>query len=288
MEDFSKKEKDREEGKINIFEDKNESMDNSNDIIDRDSYSNSTNKDSQYYSKSDKNASDINHDNLLLKNKNYKIEILNENQKKYDLNFKIIVIGNIGVGKSCLSLKATKGIFTEEYTSTVGFEFYCFNVKINNKIVKLQIWDTCGQEAYRSLIINFYRNTSLAIIVYSVEDIESFNDISLWLKQVKSYGAPSCKIFLIGNKIDTEFREVNYEQGLKSKNDFFFDCFMETSAKDGINTRELFVNCALVLYEQNENLIKEIKNRKNSDDSESIRFSLIKEDYYEDVDQCNC
>ena len=288
MEDFSKKEKDREEGKINIFEDKNESMDNSNDIIDRDSYSNSTNKDSQYYIKNEKNLQDINHDNLLLKNKNYKIEILNENQKKYDLNFKIIVIGNIGVGKSCLSLKATKGIFTEEYTSTVGFEFYCFNVKINNKIVKLQIWDTCGQEAYRSLIINFYRNTSLAIIVYSVEDLESFNDISLWLKQVKTYGTPSCKIFLIGNKIDTECREVSYEQGLKCKNDFFFDCFMETSAKDGINTRELFVNCAIVLYEQNENLMKEIKNRKNSDDSESIRLSLIKEEIYEDVDQCNC
>ena len=288
MEEYWKKEKHKEEEKNNIFEDKNENTDNSNDIIDRDSYSNSTNKDSQYYIKNEKNLSDINHDNLLLKNKNYKIEILNENQKNYDLNFKIIVLGNIGVGKSCLSLKATKGIFTEEYTSTVGFEFYCFNVKINNKIVKLQIWDTCGQEAYRSLIINFYRNTSLAIIVYSVEDLESFNDISLWLKQVKTYGTPSCKIFLIGNKIDTEFREVNYEQGLKCKNDFFFDCFMETLAKDGINTRELFINCALVLYEQNENLIKEIKNRKNSDDSESIRFSLIKEDYYEDVDQYNC
>ena len=110
----------------------------------------------------------------------------------------------------------------------------------------------------------------------------------MWLKQVKTYGTPSCKIFLIGNKIDTEFREVSYEQGLKCKNDFFFDCFMETSAKDGINTRELFVNCAIILYEQNENLMKEIKNRKNSDDSESIRFSLIKEEIYEDVDQCNC
>ena len=97
----------------------------------------------------------------------------------------------------------------------------------------------------------------------------------MWLKQVKTYGTPSCKIFLIGNKIDTEFREVSYEQGLKCKNDFFFDCFMETSAKDGINTRELFVNCAIILYEQNENLMKEIKNRKNSHDSESIRFSLI-------------
>ena len=282
MEEFSKEIEKEEE--VN----KEEKFDNLNEIMEGDSFSNSTNKDSQYGTKSERNHLDIKHDNLLLKNKNYKIEILDEHQKGYDLNFKIIVIGNIGVGKSCLSLNATKGIFIEEYTSTVGYEFYCFNVKINDKIIKLQIWDTCGQEAYRSLITNFYRNTSLAIIVYSVEDMESFNDINIWLKHVKTYGTASCKIFLIGNKIDTEFREVSYEQGLKCKNDFFFDCFMETSAKEGINTRELFVNCAKILYEQNENLINKMKIKKNSNDNESIRFSLIKEDYYEDVDQCNC
>ena len=265
--------------------DKKENIDTAKDMISRDSYS--TNKDSQNDIKKERISSDIKYDNLLLKNKNYKIEILDEQYKKYDLNFKIIVTGNVGVGKSCLSLKATKGIFTEDYISTVGFEFYCFNVKINDKIVKLQIWDTCGQEAYRSLIMNFYRNTSLAIVVYSVEDKESFNDISVWLKQVKTYGTSSCKIFLIGNKIDTENREVTYEQGLKCKNDFFFDCFMETSAKEGINTRELFVNCATILYEENENLLEQSR-IESSIDSDSMRFSLAKEDNYVEVDQCNC
>jgi Ras-related protein Rab-1A len=265
--------------------DKKENIDTVKDMISRDSYS--TNKDSQNDIKKDRLPSDIKYDNLLLKNKNYTIEILDEQYKKYDLNFKIIVTGNVGVGKSCLSLKATKGIFTEDYISTVGFEFYCFNVKINDKIVKLQIWDTCGQEAYRSLIMNFYRNTSLAIVVYSVEDKESFNDISVWLKQVKTYGTSSCKIFLIGNKIDTENRQVTYEQGLKCKNDFFFDCFMETSAKEGINTRELFVNCATILYEENENLLEQSR-IESSIDSDSMRFSLAKEDNYVEVDQCNC
>ena len=265
--------------------DKKENIDTVKDMISRDSYA--TNKDSQNDIKKDRLPSDIKYENLLLKNKNYTIEILDEQYKKYDLNFKIIVTGNVGVGKSCLSLKATKGIFTEDYISTVGFEFYCFNVKINDKIVKLQIWDTCGQEAYRSLIMNFYRNTSLAIVVYSVEDKESFNDISVWLKQVKTYGTSSCKIFLIGNKIDTENRQVTYEQGLKCKNDFFFDCFMETSAKEGINTRELFVNCATILYEENENLLEQSR-IESSIDSDSMRFSLAKEDNYVEVDQCNC
>ena len=269
-----------------INENEIENIDNQKESIERDSYS--TNKDSITDTRKEKILSDINYTNLLLKNKNYKIEILDEHIKKYDLNFKIIIIGNIGVGKSCLLLKATKGIFTEEYTSTVGFEFYCFNVKINDKIVKLQIWDTCGQEAYRSLIQNFYRNASLAIVVYSIEDKNSFDDINIWLKQVKTYGTSSCKIFLIGNKIDSDFREVSYEQGLKCKNDFFFDCFMETSAKEGINTRELFVNAATVLYEENKNLIEEI-GVENSSDSDSLRFSLGKEEkYLEDVDQCNC
>ena len=278
-----------QEGNEENDQEKEYDLDNLKELIEKDvdSISYSTNKDSIYGNKKDRFSSDINYDNLILKNKNYKIEILEEQHKQYDLNFKIIVIGNVGVGKSCLSLKATKGIFTEEYTSTVGFEFYCFNVKIDGKVVKLQIWDTCGQEAYRSLIKNFYRNASLAIIVYSVEDLKSFNDINIWLKQVKSYGIPSCKIFLIGNKIDTDNREVTLEQGLKCKNDFFFDCFMETSAKEGINTKELFVNCATVLYEENQNLIEHMMGDCSSD-SDSLRFSLAKEDNYEETDDCVC
>ena len=105
--------------------------------------------------------------------KNY--EILPEDYPNYDLSFKVIVIGNSGVGKSCLSVKATKNIFTESYSATIGFEFFTFNIKLNNnKVIKLQIWDTCGQEIYRSLITNFYRNCSLAIIVYSVTEYDIY------------------------------------------------------------------------------------------------------------------
>jgi len=264
-----------------------EDSDNQKELLEFDSLSNSTNKDSQNISRGERTSSELNFNNLILKNKNYKIEILDEYHKKYDLNFKIILIGNIGVGKSCLSLKATKGIFLEEYISTIGFEFYCFNVKVNEKIIKLQIWDTCGQEAYRSLIKNFYRNASLAIVVYSVEDLQSFNDIDIWLKQVKTYGTSSCKIFLIGNKIDTENRKVSTEMGIKCKNDFFFDCFMETSAKDGINIKELFINCATILYEENQSLIESFSNKENKDNIPQ-RFTLDKSDIYEEKEQCDC
>ena len=93
-----------------------------------------------------------------------------EDINTFDLSFKIIIIGDSGVGKSCLALQATQSIFQTNYKVTIGFEYSVFNIKVNEKIIKLQIWDTCGQEIYRSLIANFYRNSSLAIIVYSINE----------------------------------------------------------------------------------------------------------------------
>ena len=109
-----------------------------------------------------------NESNIVKKGEDY--EILAEDYTNYDLVFKIIVIGNAGVGKSCLSMQATKRRFENNYLATVGFEFFVFNMKINNQVLKLQIWDTCGQEVYRSLITSFYKNSSLAIIVYAIDE----------------------------------------------------------------------------------------------------------------------
>ena len=109
-----------------------------------------------------------NESDVVKKGEDY--EILAEDYTNYDLAFKIIVIGNAGVGKSCLSMQATKRRFENNYLATVGFEFFVFNMKINNQVLKLQIWDTCGQEVYRSLITSFYKNSSLAIIVYAIDE----------------------------------------------------------------------------------------------------------------------
>ena len=178
-----------------------------------------------------------------------KIEVLSEQYKDYDLSFKIIVIGNSGVGKSCLALKATKNIFEEQFMSTVGFEFFAFNLKINDKIIKLQIWDTCGQEVYRSLISNFYRSSSMAIIVYAIDNQESFDDLDSWVKQLKTHSGPNVKIFIIGNKNDLEDRRViSKEKGEEFVKNNGFHKFMETSAKSGFNAKELFIESAKLLY----------------------------------------
>jgi small GTP-binding protein len=75
----------------------------------------------------------------------------------------------LGVGKSCLTVQATQNKFDDSYATTVGFEFFGLNYKVDNKIIRLQIWDTCGQEIYRSLVSNFYRSSSLAFLVYSID-----------------------------------------------------------------------------------------------------------------------
>jgi small GTP-binding protein len=194
-------------------------------------------------------------------------EILPDNYKDYDLSYKLIVVGDCGVGKSCLTLKATKNYFEENYKSTVGFEFCTFNIKINESIIKMQIWDTCGQEAYKSLISSFYKNAILAILVYSIDNYESFENIKLWLNELKIHSNPDVKIFLIGNKIDLEDKRViTKEMAEEFKNNNKINFFIETSAKTGFNAKNVFIEAAKQLYEENKNYKERAQKIGNADE----------------------
>ena len=163
-------------------------------------------------------------------------QILSDDSPSFDLSFKIIIVGDQGVGKSCLAIKASRNYFEDFYSPTVGFEFVSFNVRVQEKIIKLQIWDTCGQEVYRSLISSFFRSASLAIVVYSIDTEDSFNNIEKWLNDIKTQSNPDIKIFLIGNKADLEDkRRLTKEQGEQLCRDHKLAFFMETSAKTGFN-----------------------------------------------------
>jgi small GTP-binding protein len=185
-------------------------------------------------------------------------KILSDDFPNCDLSFKVIIIGDQGVGKSCLSIKVSRNYFEDFYSPTVGFEFVSFNVRVEDKNIKLQIWDTCGQEVYRSLISSFYRSASLAIIVYSIDSEDSFNNLEKWLNDIKTQSNPDIKIFLIGNKADLEDkRKISKEIGEKFCNDHKLSFFIETSAKTGFNVQNVFIQVAKELYLQHE----EIKNR---------------------------
>ena len=195
----------------------------------------------------------------------YEYEILSEDYTNFDLSFKLIVIGDSGVGKSCLTNNAIKSTFNDAYNATVGFEFFTFNIKLNDKVIKLQRWDTCGQELYRSLITNFYRNTSLAIMVYAINVKETFEDIEMWLRELRAHSSPDAKVFLIGNKIDLESeREVKKEDAEAYGKQNNVDLFLEASAKTGINAQLVFIKAAQILYD-NYNSYQDKKGKDKQD-----------------------
>jgi small GTP-binding protein len=222
----------------------------------------------QVEQKSDIEKENSNDKKLLTKSPppiKYEYEILSEDYTNFDLSFKLIVIGDSGVGKSCLTNNAVKNTFEEAYNATVGFEFFTFNVKMCEKVIKLQIWDTCGQELYRSLITNFYRNSSLAIMVYAINDKATFENIEMWLRELRTHSNPDAKVFLIGNKVDLEKeREVTTEQGENYCKQNKIDLFMESSAKTGLNTQNIFLKAAELLFDN----YNKYQNKKNENENE--------------------
>ena len=214
----------------------------------------------------------------------YPIEIITQNTSDFELSFKMIIIGDSGVGKSCLSIRGTKDVFEPMYSPTIGFEFMAFYVKVNGQTIKLQIWDTCGQEVYRSLISSFYNNSSLAIIVYSIDSKESFNNLEFWLNELRVKANPDINIFVIGNKCDLEDkRQITKDMAREFCENNKIKLFLETSAKTGFNAQNIFIEASKLLYEQ------QLRNKmriSNSDSFQNIardtNNSFPMDDIYED------
>ena len=120
---------------------------------------------------SQKNENNENDKDNANNNKDY--EILGEEYPEYKYSFKIIIIRNTYVGKSCLSMRAIKNYFKNDYSTTLGFDYFKYNVKLKGEkdtVIRLDIWDTCGQEIYRALVTNYYKDSSLALLVYSINE----------------------------------------------------------------------------------------------------------------------
>ena len=220
---------------------------------------------------------DTNQKGIPVQDDEFNIELLPEDFAQYDISFKIIVIGDSGVGKSCLTTQAVRNNFEEFYTATVGFEFLTFNMRINNNVLKLQIWDTCGQEVYKSLISNFYRNSSLALILYAINNRDSFQHAETWLNDLKNQANPNVKVFLVGNKSDLENeRVVSKEEGEKFKEEKKLDRFFETSAKTGENARSALLEAAKLLYKDYLKAKQNSADNGQNDDDNNKGGKLIK------------
>lgn len=172
--------------------------------------------------------------------------------KDYDYLFKLVLIGDSGVGKSCLLLRFADDAFTESYISTIGVDFRFRTVKMDKKTVKLQIWDTAGQERFRTITSAYYRGADGIIMVYDTTSSDSFDHVNDWLKEVNRYASEgTCKL-LVGNKCDrTADRAVTTEQAKEFADDLGV-AFLETSAKTAKNVEEAFLTMAGELIKQRE------------------------------------
>ena len=176
-------------------------------------------------------------------------------------NFKIIIIGDSGVGKSSILKRAVKNTFEENYQATVGFEFLLLYFTVNDFKIKLQIWDTCGQEMYRSLVQGFYRNTSLAVLVYDISNKSSYEGLDVWLKDIRSRLNEEVPIFIVGNKSDKgNERKISTDEANDFSTNRRVQYFTECSAKTGNNVDIIFKEVAKYLY----NIREELGKDKNS------------------------
>lgn len=167
---------------------------------------------------------------------------------EYDCLFKVVLIGDSGVGKSNLLSRFTRNEFNLESKSTIGVEFATRSVQCQGKTIKAQIWDTAGQERYRAITSAYYRGAVGALLVYDISKYNTFENVEKWLRELRDHAEQNIVIMLVGNKSDLRhLRTVNTEEAraFAEKNDI---SFMETSALDCTNVEEAFQTILSEIY----------------------------------------
>jgi len=168
----------------------------------------------------------------------------------YDYLFKLLLIGDSGVGKSCLLLRFADNTYTDSYISTIGVDFKIRTLEIDGKTVKLQIWDTAGQERFRTITSSYYRGAHGIIVVYDVTDKVSFNNVKQWLGEIERYACQSVNKLLVGNKADLIEKKVVDFNEAKEFAESLSISFLETSAKSAQNVEEAFLTMTRQIKER--------------------------------------
>ncbi|KAF3485600.1 hypothetical protein F2Q69_00055398 [Brassica cretica] len=158
---------------------------------------------------------------------------------EYDYLFKVVLIGDSGVGKSNLLSRFTKNEFSLESKSTIGVEFATRSLNVDDKVIKAQIWDTAGQERYRAITSAYYRGAVGALLVYDVTRHSTFENVETWLKELRNHTDPNIVVMLVGNKSDLRHLVAVQTEDAKSFAEKESLCFMETSALE--STKAIYI-----------------------------------------------
>jgi len=162
-------------------------------------------------------------------------------KKSYDILFKLLLIGDSGVGKTCILFRFSDDAFNTTFISTIGIDFKIKTIDLGGKRIKLQIWDTAGQERFHTITTSYYRGAMGIILVYDITNYKSFENISKWLRNIDEHASEDVEKLLIGNKCDVGPGEriVSHDKGREIANEHGIP-FLETSAKTNINIDEAF------------------------------------------------
>jgi len=172
----------------------------------------------------------------------------------YDYLFILVLIGDSGVGKSCLLLRFADDKWTDSYISTIGVDFKIRTIELDGKTIKLQIWDTAGQERFRTISSTYYRGAHGIIVVYDITNLDSFNNVKRWLTEIDKYARENVNKLLVGNKLDlaevsAQLRQVPHSKGLEFAANLDIP-FLETSAKTGTFVDTAFLKMAFEIKQK--------------------------------------
>ena len=159
-----------------------------------------------------------------------------------EIVYKVLLLGDSSVGKTCFLLRYCDKSFQDVHLSTIGLDYRLKSMTLkNNKNIKLQIWDTAGQDRFRAITKNYYKGANGIILIYDVTNMQTYENVKNWISQIKEEANPNVIIYLVGNKIDVpdDQRLVKAEDGQKIADEFNLP-FNEASAKDGTNVNEIF------------------------------------------------
>ncbi|KAK0423741.1 hypothetical protein QR680_008305 [Steinernema hermaphroditum] len=171
-------------------------------------------------------------------------------KKQYDLLFKLLLIGDSGVGKTCILYRFSDDAFNTTFISTIGIDFKIKTIELKGKRIKLQIWDTAGQERFHTITTSYYRGAMGIMLVYDITNAKSFENIAKWLRNIDEHASEDVEKMLLGNKCDmADRRVVSKERGEKIAVEHSIR-FLETSAKANINIDKAFYDLAEAILDK--------------------------------------